>query len=292
MNRFKTLILFELKKILTRKKAILFLLALNVVPILASLMAILIYAKLKTFGLGIFQFSLLVKGIMFLFTGHIKLFALISPFFLALVIGDSFSGESGRGYLKTLLLTPVARWQVVFAKAFSVMIFLLIAVALGGLFLQIDLWVAKSMSESSSIIMDIKPDSAFLIDTPTAFRILALTFISNLALIGYFILFSLFSESPILMAFTSLIVLMSLQTYVLMAPYLGKLDVKYEKIAEWCFTRHLSDLSEISTIHGILERNIYLTSSIVYDPIKSSLGWALFFFIGALFFFQRKQILN
>lgn len=292
MRRLLILFAFELKKVLARKKAILFLLALNVVPILASIAAMLAYLKMRSLGLGSLEYSVLVEMVQALFTAHMKLFAWISPFFLALVVGDSVSGEAGRGHLKTLLLTPVARWQVLLAKAAAVMTFLLLAVALGGLFLQIDLWVAHSMSRSGAIIMDVRDTGAVLADSRTALRLLTISFMSNLAMVSYFLLAALFFETPILMAFSSLIPLMGMQTYVLMAPYLAKLDESYARWLPWCFTRHLSELTDIQTINGVLKQSLTLTSSDVWGPLTGSIGWAAAFFALALFVFHRRQVLS
>jgi len=283
---------FELKKVLARKKAILFLLALNVVPILASIAALLAYLKMRSLGLGSLEYSMLVEMVQALFTAHMKLFAWISPFFLALVVGDSISGEAGKGHLKTLLLTPVARWQVLVAKAAAVMIFLLMAVALGGLFLQIDLWVAHSMSQSGAIIMDARDTGTVLTDSLTALRLLTISFMANLAMVAYFLLTALFFETPILMAFVSLIILMTMQSYVMMAPYLMKLDDTYARWLPWCFTRHLSQLTDLQTINGILKQSLTLSSSEVWDPLTGSLGWAALFLALAMFAFHRRQVLS
>lgn len=292
MRRILILFAFELKKVLARKKAVLFLLALNVVPILASIGAMLAYLKMRSLGLGSLEYSVLVEMVQALFTAHMKLFTWISPFFLALVVGDIVSGEAGRGHLKTLLLTPVTRWQVLAAKAAAVMTFLLIAVALGGLFLQIDLWVAHSMSRSGAIIMDVRDAGTMLADSRTAFRLLTISFMANLAMVSYFLLTALFFETPILMAFTSLILLMGMQTYVMMAPYLAKLDEAYARWLPWCFTRHLSQLTDIQTINGVLNQSLTLSSSDVWGALTGSLGWAAAFFALALFVFHRRQILS
>ncbi len=292
MSRFLPLIRFEMVKVLARKKAFLFLLALNVVPLLASVIALLIYVKLKGWGLGGFEFSVLVEMVRGLFTAHMVVFAWISPFFLSLVIGDSFSGEAGRGSLKILLLTPIERWQVVVAKALAVLVFLVVAVALGGFFLQLDLWVARAMTESPAIRWDIQPTSTTLVETAAALQLFVLSFLSHLALVGFFIVFAQFSESPIMMAFVSLIVLMTMQLYVLMAPHLARLDPRFGQVADWCFTRHLSKLSSIETVQGILDKRLSLGHPDVWRPMLDSLGWAALFFAVAILLFRRKPILN
>lgn len=268
-------------------------LALNVVPIMASIIALLLYIKLKGWGFGSVEFSVLLQTVRGLFVGHMKFFAVISPFFLALLIGESISGESGRGYLKTLLLMPIPRWQVLVAKGIAVLLFLLLALFIGGLFLQMNLWVARAMTESPNLIMDLdKSVSTSLIDAPTAFNLLLMSFVSNLAMVSYFILFALFFDSGILMTFVSLIVLLAMQSFVFMAPYLDKLDPRYEKVAEWCFTRHLSRLSEITTLMEILEGKLALSSREIFEPLLAGLGWTVLFFVISILYFQRRQVLN
>ena len=278
-----TLISFELRKVLMRKKAILFLLALNVVPILGSFS--LVVTESETL-----EFSAMVQAVKGLFTGHIKLFAWIAPFFLALVIGDSFSGEAGRGYLKTELLTPVSRWQVLAAKATAILAFLVAAIVLGGLFLQINLWVAHHLAGNIPQMFGMKQASAQLVDTMTALRLLTIMFVNNLILIGFFILVALFTDSAILMAFSSLIIYMALHVYVLMAPLLSKLDARFGKVASWCFTKHLSEMVDVRTVQGILTKNVFLSSEKILQPMGAALLWGVFFYALCFIVFQRKQI--
>jgi ABC-2 type transport system permease protein len=290
MNRFLWLLRFEIRKILSRRKALLFLLALNVIPLLASIFALIVFVKFKGWGMENVQYSFLVQAVKALFSGHMKFFTFISPFFLALVVGDSFSGEAGEGTLKTLLLTPVRRPMVILCKALAVLLFLLLAVSFGGLFLQMDLWIARALIGEQPIHS--QQVSMQLVETATALRLLAVSFLINLTLVGFFSLFSLFFDSPIIMTFCSLIFLMAMQTYVFMAPFLSKIDPWYGNLAGWCFTRNLSELSDIDTITGILEKRFFLTGPEVAPFIQGSLCWAGLFFLLTVFFFQRKQILN
>ncbi len=300
MRRMLVLLMFELKKILNRKKALLFLIALNVVPLVASIALIVAYVKVKSFGFGELQFSMLYEVVQGLFTAHIKLFSYIAPFFLALVVGDSFSTEFNRGYMKMLLITPIQRWQVITAKTLAVMLFLLLAVTIGGIFLQADLLVARAMTQNSGLNnTGLVPDGinldkpANLVGTMAALQLLFMTFAGNLMLIGFFILFSLFFESAILMSFTSLSVLMGLHTFYLIATnLLGKLDAWYIDAAQWVFSRHLSDLFAISRIEKILEGKISLFDGEVMASLGSSFAWAAFFYVLALAIFSRKQILH
>jgi len=295
MKRMITLILFELRKVLSQKKALLFLLVLNIIPLVASVIALIVYLKFKSFGMGGFQFDILLKGVRGLFTAHIKIFALIAPFFLALVVGDSISTEVSKGHMKMLLVTPVRRWQVLTSKTIAVMIFLLIAITLGGIFLQTDVLIARALTDTTSILGGISKEVPLnIVSTSAAIQILLLTFVGNLMLIGFFTLFSLFFESAIIMSFTSLSVLMGLHTYYFIstALFLGKIDSWYYKISQWCFTRHLSDAFAISRIKNILEGKETLMTPEVYHTIFSILGWTALFYVLAIAVFSRKQILH
>ncbi len=295
MHRIKTLVLFELKKILNRKKALLFLLALNVIPLVASLALLAAYLKFRSFGFGEIQFSVLYEVVQGLFTGHVKLFAFVAPFFLALVVGDSFSTEFSRGYMKMLLVTPVRRWQVISAKTAAIMLFLLLAVFIGGFFLQADLLVARALTQSSGVL----PGSAtpdvplYLVSTSAALQLLFMTFIGNLMVIGFFIVFALFFESAILMSFASLSFLMGIHTFYLTATnLLTKIDAWYGKAALWCFTRHLDDLFAVKTIEKILEGKASLMTAEIFNTLSSIMGWSVLFFALAVVIFSRRQILH
>ncbi len=300
MRRMLVLLMFELKKILNRKKALLFLIALNVVPLVASLALIVAYVKFKSFGFGEVQFNVLYEVVQGLFTAHIKLFSYIAPFFLALVIGDSFSTEFSRGYMKMLLITPVQRWQVITAKTVSIMLFLLLAVTIGGFFLQADLIVARGMTQNSGLLnTSMLPEQlnvekpSFIVSTSAAVQLLFMTFAGNLMLIGFFILFSLFFESAIIMSFSSLSILMGLHSFYMIATnFLGKLDVWYNDAAQWVFSRHLSDLFSISRIEKILDGRLNIFDAEVMASLGSSFAWAALFYLLAVLIFSRKQILH
>ncbi|MBF0409247.1 MAG: ABC transporter permease [Candidatus Riflebacteria bacterium] len=291
MNRSILLLKFEIKKIMARKKALLFLLGLNVIPILGGILGIIVFIKFKTWGFDDLRLSLLTEAMRGLFTAHLKLFAWIAPFFLSLVIGDSISGEMAKGHMKTLLLTPVTRLQVIISKSLAVMFFLLIAITIGGLFLQTTIWIAKNMSQSPKIVLDFVEDApTTILSAISAIKLLAISFVANLPVIAYFVLFSLFSESPILMAFSGLFVMMFLQTFVLMAPTLAKFDPFYEKIASWIFTRHPSKLFEIDTLYGIMDGKLNIFDPAVSNAIIGCVTWSIFFFFLSALIFRRKAI--
>lgn len=300
MKRMLILILFELKKILNRKKAFLFLTALNIIPLIASLALLVSYLKFKSFGLGELQLSILSQIIQTLFTWHFKLFSIIAPFFLALVVGDSFSTELSHGHMKMLLLTPVSRWQVISAKTVAIITFLLLAICIGSIFLQADLFIARAISQhSGNTAIDMisglageatKP-SVYLVSTSSAFQLLVMSFLGNLMIIGFFIIFSLFFESAILMSFASLIVLMGIHTFYLVADnILVSLDASYAKLAEWCFTRHFTDLFSVENIENMLLGKVNIFTIDIANTLSSIMAWTAVFYIIAAYIFSRRQI--
>lgn len=297
MIRMLNLVLFELKKILNHRKAFLFLLVLNVVPIIASLVLLITYLSCKGFGFGDFQFIAMKKTVQALFTGHFTLFGYIAPFFLALIVGDSFSTEFGRGYMKMLLITPVKRWQVITAKAIAIMTFLLIAVALGGLVLQGDLLIARGMTQPSGLMPNnlqtqVMDTSLSMVTVKSALELGILAFVANSMMIGFLIVFSMFFESPIPMAFCSLSGVMAIQVFYISSGILKGMVEWFEPVSKFCFTRHFFDLFSMKVINNILSEKETLLSDSILQNLGYSVAWAIVFFLLSVFIFSRKQILH
>ncbi|NLF97126.1 MAG: hypothetical protein GX569_10335, partial [Candidatus Riflebacteria bacterium] len=115
----------------------------------------------------------------------------------------------------------------------------------------------------------------------------------NLMLIGFFIVFSLFFESAILMSFTSLSVLMAIHTFYLIASnLLSKMDPWYGTLAKWCFSRHLDDLFAIKSIERILEGKASIFAGEIFASLVSISLWTAAFYLLATFIFSRRQILH
>lgn len=312
MQRMMNLILFELKKILNNKKAFLFLLVLNITPIVASLILLIVYITCRGLGFGDVQFMGMKKAVQYMFTGHFTLFSYIAPFFLALIVGDSFSTEFGKGYMKMLLVTPVKRWQVITAKSVAVITFLLIAVLLGGLILQTDLLIARGVTQPSGIMPNsfqtkAMDSSLAMVTFSSAFQLLLITFIANLMMIGFFIVFSMFFESAILMSFCSLSAVMAIQVFYWSSDILKALLSDVSKgfsnlnllirTFDWistncCFTRFFTSLFSVNLIQDILDRKLTLMSENIYEPLWLCVVWSLIFYCLATFIFSRKQILH
>lgn len=292
MPRFVLLVGFELRKILLQKKAFLFLLALNVVPLLTSTLGVLLWVKVQSLGFtqGL-EYSFLVEGMRGILTGHIKLFSLVVPFFLALIVGDVISRELGNGQMKTLLLTPLARAQILAAKALAVMLFLSVVIAFGGVLLQIDIWVAHALKSQSGIVFDL-PAETQLLTTTAALRILALTFVMDLVLIAYFTVFALLTDSALLMAVGSLILLMSSAVFCAIAPVVEKLDPRYEAVAKWLFPRYLSEVLSIEAIKGLIEGKVALGDAQMLNPLLATGAWTVGLGLLALGVFHRREIHN
>ncbi len=297
MLRLWNLILFELRKILNNKKAFLFLIVLNITPIIASLALLIAYISCKSLGLGDFQFLAMKRIIQAMFTSHFTIFGYTAPFFLALIVGDSFSTEFGRGYMKTLLLTPVRRWQVIVAKTSSIIIFLLIAVLLGGFILQADLFIARAITQPSGVLPNplqekLMDTSISMVSVSSAFQLLVITFVANLMMIGFFIVFSMFFESAILMTFCSIGSVMAIHVFYLSAFMLKELVKWFGPLEKLCFTRHFTDLFSLNIIQNVLDGSVTILSEKVLEPMGFSLLWAVIFYVLAVIIFSRKQVLH
>ena len=312
MDRIKNLILFELKKILNNKKAFLFLLVLNVVPIVSSLVLLITYVVCRGMGFGDIQFVGMKKAIQFMFTGHFTLFSYIAPFFLALIVGDSFSTEFGRGYMKMLLITPVKRWQVIAAKTVSVITFLLIAVILGGLILQTDLLIARGITQPMGVLPEqlqakAMDTSLSMVTASSAAQLFVISFISNIMMIGFFIVFSMFFESAILMSFCSLSAVLGIHVFYFSSDVLHSLLSgiltkgssleflinTFESISKYlCFTRYYTDLFSINLIQELLNGKINLLTEKVCHPLGFCLVWTVLLYGVATLIFSKKQVLH
>lgn len=321
MKRLMNLVLFEIRKILNRKKAFLFLLVMNIVPVVSSIVLLIAYISCKGFGFGNVQFAAMKSMVQGLFSAHFTIFGYTAPFFLALIVGDSFSTEFGKGYMKMLLITPIRRWQVITAKSISVMCYLLVAVALGGLILQADLLIAKGITdpgilpasvaeemgvtvspEMTENIIKTLPEnvqkrvslnnSIVMVSASSAMQLLVVTFVANLMLIGFLIVFSMFFESAILMSFCSLAAIMAIHVFYWSSKIFGPVVEWLKTVAKFCFTRHFTDLFSINLIKDVIEGKINLLSDNIYEPMGYSLLWAVIFYALAVFIFSRKQILH
>lgn len=321
MKRLMNLVLFEIRKILNRKKAFLFLLVMNIVPVVSSIVLLIAYISCKGFGFGNVQFAAMKSMVQGLFSAHFTIFGYTAPFFLALIVGDSFSTEFGKGYMKMLLITPIRRWQVITAKSISVMCYLLVAVALGGLILQADLLIAKGITdpgilpasvaeemgvtvspEMTENIIKTLPEnvqkrvslnnSIVMVSASSAMQLLVVTFVANLMLIGFLIVFSMFFESAILMSFCSLAAIMAIHVFYWSSKIFGPVVEWLKTVAKLCFTRHFTDLFSINLIKDVIEGKINLLSDKIFEPMGYSLLWAVIFYALAVFIFSRKQILH
>lgn len=321
MKRLMNLVLFEIRKILNRKKAFLFLLVMNIVPVVSSIVLLIAYISCKGFGFGNVQFAAMKSMVQGLFSAHFTIFGYTAPFFLALIVGDSFSTEFGKGYMKMLLITPIRRWQVITAKSISVMCYLLVAVVLGGLILQADLLIAKGITdpgilpasvaeemgvtvspEMTENIIKTLPEnvqkrvslnnSIVMVSASSAMQLLVVTFVANLMLIGFLIVFSMFFESAILMSFCSLAAIMAIHVFYWSSKIFGPVVEWLKTVAKFCFTRHFTDLFSINLIKDVIEGKINLLSDKIFEPMGYSLLWAVIFYALAVFIFSRKQILH
>ncbi len=293
MKRTLTLIRFELVKILGQKKALLFLLALNIIPLLTTLSLLFAYVKYKALAMGTLSYPMLFVAVKNLFVAHFKIFAWVSPFFMALIVGDSISTEFNKGHMKTLLLTPIKRWQIISAKTLAIMFFLIIALVVGGALIQSNLVIAKVLGKGSVQALADSSEPVSFITAGAATQLLLMSLVGTFALLGYFIFFALFFESAIIMSLVSIIVLMGVHSFYYIGTYLLlELDPWYGKAAEWCFTRHFDSILSFSNISDVLEGSKTMLSQDILAHFYPSLGWAAAFFGLAIWYFSKKQILR
>ncbi len=131
-----------------------------------------------------------------------------------------------------------------------------------------------------------------LLTTTAALRILALTFVMDLVLIAYFTVFALLTDSALLMAVGSLILLMSSAVFCAIAPVVEKLDPRYEAVAKWLFPRYLSEVLSIEAIKGLIEGKVALGDAQMLNPLLATGAWTVGLGLLALGVFHRREIHN
>jgi ABC-2 type transport system permease protein len=151
-----------------------------------------------------------------LLNGYLSVFIILSslwvhiPFLIALVAGDLIAGEAATGTLRILLIRPVSRTQIVYAKFTAVLIYVLAIVVFMAvlsigtgllIFGEGDLFVMKDML----YIFD-SSDALWRILASFAFSFLSMSMVASLA----FMLSALVDSSlgPIIMTMSIIIVLM------------------------------------------------------------------------------------
>lgn len=264
-------------------------LTLNIIPILVSIGLILLFIKCYSFGLLPTQIIKIYEAVKFGFRFHFTLFACISPFFLALIIGDSFCTEFNKGYMKMLLLTPVRRIDIILAKSFAILSFLIIATIFGGILLQGDMIL-------TNLILNKIPSQAAstfsLITVSSALQLLFIAIIGNLTIAGFLVLISMFFESATVMAVCSSFILMIIYAFHAASPLTKQFYDWVIYIENINFIRHLNEIYSPTTINNICNGTLSALSGDIFLNSIYSLVWSIIFFASAAFIFSRKHILH
>ena len=149
--------------------------------------------------------------------------------------------------------------------------------------------------------------SLSMVTATSAIQLFVISFIANIMMIGFFIVFSMFFESAILMSFCSLSAIIGIHVFyfssdilkALLSSFLTKgsslelLINSFESISKYfCFTRYYTDLFQITIIQELLDGKISIFADKVTVPIGFCIVWTIIFYIIANLIFSRKQVLH
>lgn len=114
-SRFHIIAGRELKKILTIPRAIIFLVAAIIVPIITAY-----GADVSSYPLGIQ--ALMLRDRLFVVT-YFWIGGIVLAFFAAWIVSDFIAGEDSRGTLLSLITRPIHRWEVILGKFLAYLVF-------------------------------------------------------------------------------------------------------------------------------------------------------------------------
>jgi len=218
-----------------------------------------------------------------LLNGYLSVFIILSslwvhiPFLIALVAGDLIAGEAATGTLRILLIRPISRTKIVYAKFTAVVIYVLAIVVFMAvlsigtgllIFGEGDLFVMKDML----YIFD-SSDALWRILASFAFSFLSMSMVASLA----FMLSALVDSSlgPIIMTMSIIIVLM----------IVSSIDLSiFRAVKPFMFTTYMGAWRE------------FFSDPVDWDKLnKASLALVshIIIFIGfTSWYFKRKDILT
>lgn len=217
------------------------------------------------------------------------------PVLVALIAGDSISGESAMGTLRLILTKPVSRTQFIGAKFLASLIFtilLLVWMAIIALFLSLfifgsgDMLIFRVQGEEAQIMQISNGDIMWRYFMAFAYACVALTVISSLSL-----LLSIFAENSIgpIVATVVIVLVGTIVSNI-------NLPVIEQNVKPWLFTTYLvgwkgffyigTDANGLP-ISGSLENAGAITRSLYI-----LLGHILLFLGTALVIFKKRDILS
>ena len=217
------------------------------------------------------------------------------PILVALIAGDSISGEANMGTLRLLLTKPVSRTQVIlvkFAASFIFTVMLLIWMAIMALFISLfifgtdDMLIFRVKGEESQILQITKDDIMWRYWAAFGYAAVALTVIAALAM-----LLSIFAENSIgpIIATVCIVIVCTVVSNI-------NVPIIEKNVKPWLFTSYLVGWKGF----------FYIGTTDDGQPIKGSLeNWPairnslyilllhIFLLVSAsVLIFKRKDILS
>jgi len=217
------------------------------------------------------------------------------PILVALIAGDSISGEANMGTLRLLLTKPISRTQVILAKfsaAFVYTIGLLIWMAVMALFLSMiifgtdDMLIFRVKGDESQILQITQDDVLWRYFAAFAYAAVALTVIAALAM-----LLSVFAENSIgpIIATVCIVIVCTVVSNI-------NVPIIDRNVKPWLFTSYLVGWKGFFYIGTNADGEPIKGSIENWPAIRNSLGILLlhiFLLMGiTIFAFRKKDILS
>ena len=146
-SRFHIIAGRELEKILTVPRALIFLVAAIIVPIITAY-----GADVSSYPVGIQ--ALMLKDRLFVVT-YFWIGGIVLAFFAAWIVSDFIAGEDSRGTLLSLITRPIRRWEVILGKFLAYLAFVAV-MELIAIFISIYVFVTISGAHLS-VMWDLVP---------------------------------------------------------------------------------------------------------------------------------------
>jgi len=217
------------------------------------------------------------------------------PVLVALIAGDSISGEAAMGTLRLVMTRPVSRTEFILVKFLASLIFtfsLLLWMAAMALFLSIamfgtgDMLIFRVHGEESQILQITSDDVLWRYVAAFGYALVALTVIGSLSL-----LLSIFAENSIgpIVATVCIVIVFTVVSNI-------NLPLVEQKIKPWLFSTYLVGWKGFFYI-GTDQDGMPVKGSIEnFKAIRDSqyilLTHILVFLTAAVMIFKRKDILS
>ncbi|MFC1744176.1 ABC transporter permease [Candidatus Riflebacteria bacterium] len=301
IRKMLALIRLEIFKLRRQAKTYIALIALNALPIISFIISLLVVFRLKTYHLeNLIPYDSIQEIYKFLLLCHLKALNWLMPFFLVMLIADMISGELARGTIKTLILRPVTRSQVLTAKIITVMLFLMLTVFFGAFILQCNLVFLKWTILRPEYIKDLVQDAG-IIPFDALVELFFVAFCVNLTVVCFCAMISVFTHSSTLSMALTILILLIFYSWAILDPIIAAIFDKfylggYTQLSKYLFTysiERLTDLEFLDTVLKVSKPGSYVPAEI---PMKRHLAVLAAYTCGFVFFcyyyFNRRDILS